>query len=83
MPFSFTRSALDLGSTSLYSLLLRSAVLGAVPVTDKQTGVSSVELLVSAPSGTVRAHVVETLPPGTRVIWTTAEGTVKNNISLT
>lgn len=79
MPFSFTRSALDSGSTSLYSLLLRSATLSAAPERDDQTGISSIELLVSAPSGPVGARVVETLPPGTRVIWTNAEGTVKNN----
>lgn len=79
MPFSFTRSALDAGTTSLYSLLLRAAVHTAAPENDELTGVSSVELLVSAPSGPVRAHVVETLPAGTRVIWTNAEGTVKNN----
>jgi len=86
MPFSFTRSALDTGSTLLYSLLLRAAVLAAEPENDEQTdvslGISSVELLVSAPSGPVRAHVVETLPPGTRVIWTNTEGTVKNNVIL-
>lgn len=79
MPFSLTRSALDAGTTSLYSLLLRAAVLGATPRNDDQTGVSSIELLVSAPSGPVRARVVETLPQGTRVIWTNAEGTVMNN----
>ena len=79
MPFSFTRSALDAGTTSLYSLLLRAAVHTAAPENDDQTGVSSIELLVSALSGPVRARVVETLPAGTRVIWTNAEGTVKNN----
>ena len=79
MPFSLTRSALDAGTTSLYSLLLRAAVHNAAPETDEQTSVSSNGLLVSAPSGSVRAQVVETLPAGSRVIWTNAEGTVKNN----
>jgi hypothetical protein len=82
MPFSFTRSALDAGTTSLYSLLLRAAVHNAAPENDELTGVSSIELLVSAPSGPVRTRVVETLPAGTRVIWTNAEGTVKNNTIL-
>jgi hypothetical protein len=82
MPFSLTRSALDAGTTSLYSLLLRAAVHDAAPENDELTGVSSFELLVSAPSGSVRARVVETLPAGTRVIWTNAEGTVKNNTIL-
>ncbi len=82
MPFSLIRSALDAGTTSLYSLLLRAAVHTAAPESDELTGVSSIELLVSAPSGPVGAHVVETLPAGTRVIWTNAEGTVKNNTLL-
>jgi hypothetical protein len=82
MPFSFTRSALDLGSTSLYSLLLRSAVLKTALETDERTGLSSIELLVSAQSGPVKARVMETLPPGTRILWTTAEGSVKNNTIL-
>jgi len=82
MPFSLTRSALDAGTTSLYSLLLRAAVHDAAPENDELTGASSSELLVSAPSGSVRARVVETLPAGTRVLWTNAEGTVKNNTIL-
>jgi hypothetical protein len=82
MPFSLIRSSLDAGTTSLYSLLLRAAVHNAAPENDELTGVSSIELLVSAPSGPVRTRVVETLPAGTRVIWTNAEGTVKNNTIL-
>lgn len=82
MPFSFTRSALDTGSTSLYSLLLRTAVLNVSPGNDEQTGISSMELLVSAPSGPVKARIVETLPQGTRVFWASAEGTIKNNTIL-
>jgi hypothetical protein len=53
-----------------------------VPENDELDGVSSIELLVSSPSGPVRAHVVEALPPGTRVIWMKAGGTVKNNAIL-
>jgi hypothetical protein len=79
MPFSLTRSAIDAGTNSLYSLLLRAAVHNAAPVNDELTSVSSNGLLVSAPSGSVRAQVVETLPAGSRVIWSNAEGTVKNN----
>jgi len=79
MPFSFTHSAFDAGTTSLYSLLLSAAVRNAAPENDMQSGVSSIELLVSAPSGPVRARVVETFPQGTRIIWTNAEGTVKDN----
>ena len=79
MPFSLTRSALDAGTTSLYSLLLRAVVQSAALENDEQTSVSSIELLVSAPSGTVRARVVETLPLGTKVIWTNGGGMVKDN----
>jgi hypothetical protein len=79
MPFSFTRSALDTGSTSLYSLLLRTAVRIATPENDEQTGESSIELLVSAPSGPIKARIVETLPPGSKVIWMNGEDTVMNN----
>ena len=79
MPFSLTRSALDAGTTSLYSLLLRAAILNATSEIDEQSGVSSVALLVSAPAGPVRARVVETLPQGSRVIWTNAKGTVKDS----
>jgi hypothetical protein len=79
MPFSLTRSALDAGTNSLYSLLLRAAVHKAAPENDELTSVSSNGLLVSAPSGSVRTQVVETLPAGSRVIWSNAEGTVKNN----
>lgn len=82
MPFSLTRSALDAGTTSLYSLLLRAVVQGAASENDEQTGLSSIELLVSAPSGPVRARVGETLPQGTRVLWTSAGGTVKDNAIL-
>ncbi len=79
MPFSLTRSAVDAGTTSLYSLLLRSAVRNVAPEKEEQTDVSSIELLVSDPSGPIKARLEETLPPGTRVIWTNTEGTMKNN----
>lgn len=82
MPFSFTRSSLEAGTTSQYSLLLRAAVRNAAPSNDEQIGVYPIELLVSAPEGPVRTRVVESLPPGTRVIWTNNEGTVKNNSIL-
>jgi hypothetical protein len=78
MPFSFTHSALDTGATSLYSLLLRAAVLNAA-TTNENTGISSIELLVSAPSDPVAARVVVTFPLGTRIIWASSEGIVKNN----
>ncbi len=79
MPFSFTRSALDTGATSLYSLLLRAAVRMATPENDERTGESSIELLVSAPSGPIKTRIVEMLPPGSKVIWMNGEDAVMNN----
>jgi hypothetical protein len=81
MPFSFIRSALDIGSTSLYGLLLRTAARVVTPEND-ETGESSVELLVSAPSGPIKARIVETLPPGSKIIWMSGEDNVKNNAIL-
>ena len=43
---------------------------------------ASIKLLVSALSGPVRTHVVKTDPAWTRINWTNAEGTVKNNTLL-
>lgn len=70
MPFSFTRSARDSGTTSLYSLLLRSTVNAAAPKEGEPGGTAAGELSVSSPSGSARARLVETLPAGSRVIWT-------------
>jgi hypothetical protein len=78
-PFSFIRSALDTGATSLYSLVLRAAVHIATPEHDEQTGESSIELLVSAPSGPIKTRIVEALPPGSKVIWMNGYDTVMND----
>jgi hypothetical protein len=79
MPFSLTRSALDTGSSSLYSLLLSTAVHIVKPENDEQTTVSAREFVVSSPSGPIKTRVVEALPPGTRVMWMKTGGIVKNN----
>jgi hypothetical protein len=79
IPFSLTRSAVDAGTTSVYSLILRAAVQSASAADEEQSDISSTELMVSAPAGPVMARVVETLPPGTKVIWTNVDGTVKDN----
>jgi len=80
MPFSLSRSAVDTGSTSLYSLLLRTAVESVAPKTGDQAGVSQQELTVSANNGPVRARIVVTVPEGSRNVWANAGGTVKNNV---
>jgi hypothetical protein len=82
MPLSLTRSALDTGSPSLYSLLLRAAVRIAAPENEEQTGVFSTELVVSAPSGPIKTRIIDTLPPGVKLIWMNTEGTVTNNAIL-
>jgi hypothetical protein len=79
MPFSLTHSALDTGSSSFYSLLLSTAVHIAKPENDEQTTISAREFVVSSPSGPIKTRVVESLPPGTRVMWMKTGGIVKNN----
>ena len=82
IPFSLTQSALNAGTTSPFSLLLRSAVLAAVPAQEDAGAVASVQLLVSSPAGPETTRVIETLPAGARVLWTSIAGPFKNN-SLT
>lgn len=79
MPFPLVQSALNAGMTDLYSLLLRSSVLAAVPEHDAQEGIASMQLLVSSNSGEEeKARIVETLPAGAKVVWTNLPHTVKN-----
>jgi hypothetical protein len=78
IPFSLTQSALNAGTTSPFSLLLRSAVLAVVPVQEDAGNVASVQLLVSSPSGPVRTQVIETLPRGAKVLWTSIAGPLRN-----
>jgi len=79
MTFSFIRSARDAGTTALYSLLLRSAVRSATPESEAPGGEASTgELVVSSSTGPVKARIKETLPEGSRVVWTNA-GVVNAN----
>ncbi len=80
VPFPITRSALDAGMTSLYSLFLRSAVLAAEPRREGGTGVASSQLLVSSPTGPVSARIAEILPPGAKVLWTSIPAESKNGM---
>ena len=80
MPFPLTRSAMTAGMTDLYSLLLRSSVLAAVPDHDAPESVASMQLMVSSNSGgQEKARVVETLPAGAKVVWTSIPHSLKNN----
>ncbi len=78
IPFSLTQSALNAGTTSPFSLLLRSAVLAVVPGQEGADNVASVQLLVSSPTGPVKTQIVETLPRGAKVLWTSIAGSFKN-----
>ena len=79
IPFSLTQSALNAGTTSPFGLLLRSAILAVVPGQETAGAVASVQLLVSSPSGPVRTQIVETLPRGSKVVWTSITGPFKND----
>jgi hypothetical protein len=79
MPFALSRSALDTGTTSLYSLLLRTAVRNVAPETDEQTAISVQELSISAHTGPVKARIVVTVPEGARIVWANTGGSIRNN----
>ena len=79
MPFSLAQSALNTGTTTLYSLLLRSAVLAVVPEHEERGTIFPVQLTVSSPTGPVKARILETLPPGAKVVWTSVKSTIRQN----
>jgi hypothetical protein len=79
MPFSIIRSSLDTGASPLYSAFLCSAIPSVTPERNGPGGVASGEISASSPSGPVKAKIVETLPVGSKVLWTNPRGTVKDN----
>jgi len=78
IPFSLTQSAQNAGTSSPFSLLLRSAVLAVAPGKENAGTVASVQLLVTSPTGPVKTKVVETLPQGAKLIWTNSAGPFRN-----
>lgn len=82
MPFALARSALQAGTTNLYSLLVRSAVAAAAPEQEGSADLASLQLSVSALSGPVKTEVRLALSPGAQVLWTNIPHTLKNG-SLT
>ena len=78
IPFSLTQSALTAGTTSPFSLLLRSAILAVVPMQEDAVNVASAQLMVSSPTGPVKAKIIETLPRGAKVLWTSIPGSFRN-----
>jgi len=77
LPFSLSRSAFDAGTTSLYSLLLRTASVAASPDSEEAEGTG--QIVVTSLAGAVRARIKEVLPPGSKVLWTNADGSVSGN----
>ncbi len=79
MPFSLIKSALNAGSTDLYSLVLRSSVLTVTPEPEAPGSSAAIQLLVSATSGgQEKTRIIETLPPGAKVLWTSIPPSTKD-----
>jgi hypothetical protein len=79
IPFSLTRSALHTGTSSMYALLLRSAVQAVAPERGEEGDVGTMQLIVSSPAGPVKARIVETLPVNATMIWTSETGAGRNS----
>jgi len=77
-PFSLVRSSRDAGTIPLYGLLLRNIVLHALPKNDPNDKTSR-ETVLSSSTGPVRAKIVETLPPGAKLLWQNQKGRFENN----
>ena len=72
-PFSPIHSALNTGASAPYGLLLRSAIRAVMPEQDGRA-IATVQLQIDAPAGPVKARIVETLPPGAKVLWMSEAG---------
>lgn len=72
LPFSLVRSALHTGASSLYSLVLRSAVQAAAPEAP-EAGLVPVRITYVAPAGSAKARIVETLPAGAELQWSSVK----------
>lgn len=69
IPFSLVRSSLDAGTSTVYSLLLRSLVLSLSPAQEEGGTISTVRLMVSSPAGPAKTRIIQPLPPGVKVLW--------------
>lgn len=74
IPFSLTRSALNAGTSSMYALLLRSAVQAVAPDRGEAGDIGTMQLRYWAPTGPVKARIVETLPVNASMIWASETG---------
>jgi hypothetical protein len=79
MPLSLSRSAYQGGTPALYGMVLRRMVLSAAPNGDEPDGAVCGGFLVSSAQGPVKAVIKKTLAAGDRVLWTNADGVVKQN----
>jgi hypothetical protein len=74
LPVSFSHSAFKGGTTSLYSLAVRTTALSIAPEKDGSDGPFAAGFSVASRAGQTRVRIREALPPGAAVLWTSAEG---------
>ncbi len=72
LPFSLTQSALNSGISTVYSRLIRQAVLATLPQPGEPDDVASVALIYSSTAGPVQARLTEALPSGATMLWSSA-----------
>lgn len=82
MPFSIIRSAREAGITSVYSLLLRTAVRSAAQEVHEQGRVLGEEFTVTSSVEHLRTQLLVTLPQGARMLGVSPGGTLKDNTIL-
>ncbi len=82
IPISLIRSALAAGTSTLYGLLVRSALTTALPEQEEGSSVSSVLMSVAATAGPVKARIAAALPDGARLLWTNQPHSIKNGTVL-
>jgi hypothetical protein len=82
MPFSIIRSAREAGITSVYSLLLRTAVRSAAQEVHEQGRVLGEELTVTSSVEHLRTQLLVTLPQGASLLGVSPGGTLKDNTIL-
>jgi hypothetical protein len=78
LPLSVSHSAYEDGTSALYSLIVRKAGLFAAPEADAG-GLFSGVVSVAAQDGPVRSRVFETLPAGSKILWSNMESTVSGS----
>jgi len=67
-----------MGTAAPFGLLLRAATRNAAPDVMDQPGIESSEIEVSAIAGPARMRLVQTVPAGSKVIWTSPAGKMQD-----